>query len=388
MSIFRAYHPLKPGPMKSHIQFLQIDLQFDAFRIAFFCFLSALVVTLILIPPIIQFVKRYRLYDIPDHRKEHSTPIPTMGGIAILGGMLTALMLWFPFAPNTTTIVFFLSIGILCAMGIMDDIRDLSAKYKLMIEFVLALMIAMSGIRIESFNGLFGIYELPISAQYTFTVIAIVGVTNAFNLIDGIDGLAGGLGFMSLSTLGIFLTTMGEIQIAMIAFAMAGALMGFLYFNFNPAKIFMGDTGSLLLGFVVSILCIKLMQTGIATGSKLLPHAPVFVFGVVLIPVFDTLRVFAQRLWNGHSPFYADRTHIHHLLTNGGFSHAFATRVICILHASILMQVYWMKNIRMELTLLFVLALMLIATVGLNQLGLLKKRGKVKKMYEEFELRA
>ena len=136
----------------------------------------------------------------------------------------------------------------------MDDVRDLSAKYKFLIQFGLALLMALGGVRIESFHGLFGIYELPLTAQYTFTIVAIVGITNAFNLIDGIDGLAGGLGFMSLTTIGIFLTMNGQTDVALIAFAMAGGILAFLYFNFNPAKIFMGDTGSLVLGFTIAVL--------------------------------------------------------------------------------------------------------------------------------------
>src|SRR4029079_19348538 len=127
----------------------------------------------------------------------------------------------------------------------------------------------------------------------------ITGITNAFNLIDGIDGLAGGLGFMSLVTLGIFLTLCGDANNAVVAFALGGGLLGFLYYNFNPAKIFMGDTGSLVLGFVTAVLCIRLIQLNIAVQSPILPHVPVFALSVVAIPVFDTLRVFALRIWSG-----------------------------------------------------------------------------------------
>ena len=132
----------------------------------------------------------------------------------------------------------------------MDDLKDLSAKYKLAIQIGLASIITLSGIRITSFDGLFGINELPLYSQYTFTILAIVGITNAFNLVDGIDGLAGGLGFMSLLTIGIFLTISGDTQGALIAFALAGGILGFLHYNFSPAKIFMGDTGSLVLGLL------------------------------------------------------------------------------------------------------------------------------------------
>src|SRR6185503_12393696 len=191
---------------------------------------------------------------------------------------------------------FFFSIIVLFGLGIMDDLKDLSAKYKFIIQFGLAALIALSGIRITSFNGLFGIQDLNLSAQYTLTILAIVGITNAFNLIDGIDGLAGGLGFMSLLTIGLFLTMSGDGNTALIAFALGGAVLAFLYFNFNPARIFMGDTGSLVLGFVIAVLGIRLMQVNLHAAKPVLPHAPVFVFGIVLIPVFDTLRVFGIRI--------------------------------------------------------------------------------------------
>jgi UDP-N-acetylmuramyl pentapeptide phosphotransferase/UDP-N-acetylglucosamine-1-phosphate transferase len=188
-----------------------------------------------------------------------------------------------------------------------------------------------------------GIHELPEMAQYTFTVLAIAGITNAFNLIDGVDGLAGGLGFMSLMLLGLFLTLSGDTAMGIIAFALGGGLLGFLYYNFNPARIFMGDTGSLVLGFVIAVLCVRIIQLNPDNGSTFLPHAPVFAFSIVAVPVFDTIRVFAIRLWQGRSPFSPDKNHIHHLLTANGWSHQFTAKAICIVHAIILLAGYMVK---------------------------------------------
>jgi len=364
--------------MKSHLYLylLQIDIHFHDYKFALISLVTAFVVTLIVIPPIIILVKKYGLYDIPDARKEHLSPIPTMGGIAIMTGMMTAIFLWFPFSRQTGQICFFFSITILFGLGIMDDLKNLSARYKFIIQIGLALLIAVSGIRITSFNGLFGINELSHTAQYTITILAIVGITNAFNLIDGIDGLAGGLGFMSLITIGLFLTMSGDINTALIAFALAGAILAFLYFNFNPAKIFMGDTGSLILGFVIAVLCIRLIQVDIFTERSVLPHAPVFVLGIVLIPVFDTLRVFAMRLWKGKSPFMADKTHIHHLLTTTGFSHGFAAKLICLIHGFVLIEVYWLRDLRQELILLILIAFMLLTFVCLKNIHLLFRKNE------------
>jgi UDP-N-acetylmuramyl pentapeptide phosphotransferase/UDP-N-acetylglucosamine-1-phosphate transferase len=360
--------------MKSHFYPLQIELYFRDYKFALLCFITAFIVTLLTIPPIISLIKKYRLYDLPNARKEHKSPVPTMGGIAIVAGMMMALFLWFPFTTEITQVSFFFSITVLLGLGIMDDLKDLSAKYKFVIQAGLAALIALSGIRITSFDGLFGINELPLMAQYTFTLLAIVGITNAFNLIDGIDGLAGGLGFMSLVTLGLFLTISGDINTALIAFALAGGILAFLYFNFNPARIFMGDTGSLLLGFVIAVLSIRLLQVNNAMTTPVLAHGPVFILSIVLIPVFDTLRVFAIRIWKGKSPFEADKTHIHHLLTNNGFSHGFAAKLICFLHGFILMEVFWLRGIKQELVLVIMIVLMLLFIVLLRNLHLMVKR--------------
>ena len=360
--------------MNNHFHLLQLDLYFHDYKSALLCFITAFVVTLIAIPPIIHLVKKYQLYDLPNARKEHAEPIPTMGGIAIVAGMMMAMFLWFPFSNQMAQVSFFFSIVVLFALGIMDDLKDLSARYKFLIQISLAALIALSGIRITSFDGLFGIYELPVTAQYTFTILVIAGITNAFNLIDGIDGLAGGLGFMSLITLGMFLTMSGDVNTALIAFALAGALFSFLYFNFNPAKIFMGDTGSLVLGFVIAVLSIRLMQVNVMIPNPIILNAPVFVLGIVLIPVFDTIRVFAFRIWKGKSPFEADRTHIHHLLTNQGFSHGFAAKLICFLHGFILIEVYWLRVLKPELILIILVAFMLVAIALLKNMGILLRK--------------
>lgn len=354
--------------MRIHSYLLQASLQLNDYKFALLCLISAFVVTLLTIPIIIHLLNRYKLYDVPNDRKEHLAPVPTMGGIAIVAGMVMALLLWFPFVRDIRQVCFFFSIVTLFGLGIMDDLKDLSAKYKFIIQIALATLIAISGIRINSFDGLFGIYELPLSAQYTFTILAIVCITNAFNLIDGIDGLAGGLSFMSLITLGLFLTISGDSSTALIAFALAGGTLGFLYFNFNPARIFMGDTGSLVIGFVVAVLCIQLMRINVLSPQPVLSHAPMFVFGIVLIPVFDTIRVFASRIWKGRSPFEADKTHIHHLLTNQGFSHVFAIRVIYFIHAVVLIEAYLLQSMRPEWMLLLSFAFMMTVTMCLRKI--------------------
>ena len=183
---------------------LQIDFDFRSYKVGMLCFVTAFVIAMLLIPPLIKLIIRFKLYDHPDLRKEHNMPIPTMGGIAVCAGMIVACLLWFQFSKDFFTISFFFSILVLMVIGVMDDLNDLRARNKLVLQLGLASLIAFSGVRITSFNGILGVHELPVTAQYTITILAITGITNAFNLIDGIDGLAGGLGFMSLIILGLF----------------------------------------------------------------------------------------------------------------------------------------------------------------------------------------
>lgn len=182
---------------------------------------------------------------------------------------------------------------------------------------------------------------------------------------------------MSLIILGLFLTMSGDANTALIAFALAGGILAFLYFNLNPARIFMGDTGSLVLGFVIAVLCIRLIQMNAVALNPVLPHVSVIVLSIVLIPVFDTLRVFTIRIWNGKSPFVADKTHIHHLLTNQGFSHAFAAKLICFFHGFILLEAYWLRGIRQEFAVLTIFVIMLLITQLLKKISIVVRPQKM-----------
>lgn len=360
--------------MKNQPSLFQLEIFLQQNKFALLSFITAFLITMICIPPTISFIHKYKLFDVPNARKEHKNPIPTLGGIAIVAGLFSAILLWFPFNTEPAMISFFLAVLILFLLGIFDDLRDLSARYKFTVQIALATLMAVSGIRITSFEGLFGIYELPLSTQYTMTILAITGITNSFNLIDGIDGLAGGLAFMSLMVLGFFLTLSSDGHTALIAFALAGGLLAFLYFNLNPARIFMGDTGSLVTGFIIAILCIRLLQVNISLVKPVISNGPVFTLGIVMIPVFDALRVFAIRIWRGSSPFQADRTHIHHLLTRQGFSHAFASALIYILHALILFETIWLKSLTKEWTLIMMVLLMLLAIAVFRVLAALLEK--------------
>lgn len=353
--------------MNNQLYLLQVHLPLMDYKFPLLSFVTAFIITLLSIPPLIALINHYKLYDIPNARKLHKSPVPTMGGIAIVAGLGISILLWLPLQAEPAQVAFFFAVLALLIVGVMDDLKDLSAKYKFAVQLSIAALVALSGVRITSFNGLFGIETLPLYSQYFFTVLAIAGIINAFNLVDGIDGLAGGLAFMSLITLGLFLSFSGDVNTALIAFALAGGVLAFLYFNFNPARIFMGDTGSLVIGFIIAVLCIRLLQVNTFANHPVLPNAPVFVLGIVLVPVFDTLRVFALRTWKGGSPFQADRTHIHHLLTNNGFNHVFSVRVICFIHALVLIEVFVLRNMKQEFALLLLIAFMMLASLILKK---------------------
>lgn len=280
-----------------------------------------------------------------------------MGGIAIAIGFLCSYLLWVPITWDAITISFTLGLIVLLCVGIMDDIKDLPARYKFIVQIAVAGLLAVSGLRIQDFGGIMGIHELPLAAQYTCTIFMIVGITNAYNLIDGINGLAGSLAFMGLVTLGIFLQMAGDSSSSLLAFALAGAILGFLYFNLDPAKIFMGDTGSLLLGFVIAVLTIKLMNGHVVLPNNVPVQETIVALGIVLIPVFDTARVFLQRIWRGGSPFVADRTHLHHHFTNKGIGHAITCASILVINGIVLLIALQLQhknpNIAVLLLLLF-----------------------------------
>jgi UDP-GlcNAc:undecaprenyl-phosphate GlcNAc-1-phosphate transferase len=301
-------------------------------------FLLAFLVCLGLTPLLIYFSKRKGLLDVPNQRASHETPTPTLGGLPIFVGLITVILFCIGLHDCGNIVVLILSLFVLLGTGILDDILSLKASLRLFIQLALGLAIASQGLRFTSMHGLLGIHELPIILQYVVTVFFIVAITNAFNLIDGIDGLAGGLGFINMLVMGFFFVTQNQRIDYVICFGMAGALLAFLFFNFKEARIFMGDTGSLILGFLTAYLCLKIfvsVDTGnlIPTGSSKIT----MIFGLVLVPTYDMLRVSIQRLLKRKSPFSADKTHIHHLLTRTGMKHTRAALSLYVVHVLVLL---------------------------------------------------
>ena len=264
--------------------------------------------------------------DVPNHRKVHSCPMPKSGGIAMALGALIPVLLWAPGGEFVRAVL--IGAGIVVFFGLMDDFRDLGYKAKFTGQCAAALIVIIyGGVKIKSLGMLLpGDMLLSDWLAIPLTLIVIVGVTNAVNLSDGLDGLAGGSSLLSFLCIG-YLAYLGEnIVIAMMSVAVIGAIFGFLRFNTYPANLFMGDSGSQLLGFSGITLLLALAQG----NTPLSPILPLIVLG---FPVLDTLTVMSERLAEGRPPFIADKNHFHHKLMRLGFFHTEAVFIIYILQA-------------------------------------------------------
>lgn len=305
----------------------------------------SLILALVLIPVIRNIAIKVNLVDKPNYRKVHLTPIPLVGGISIALVVLIAIFISnFRFAFLKEYFPILASAMVLLIVGVIDDKKDISAKYKLIIQFLLALIIAFSGIRITSLYGVFGVYEIIIWQQYLITVLVITGVVNAFNLMDGVDGLIGGLsllGFLIFFFMGIYFN---DNNLAFFSILFIGAVSGFLRFNLGRKKIFMGDSGSLFIGFILITEAIKFLQKQDINKEHSCSYIVLLLILFFSIPVFDSLRVYMGRIKRGNSPFSADKSHLHHLLLGVGFSHKKTTFTISAIFIFVLLTETFMQS--------------------------------------------
>ncbi|MBQ9012984.1 MAG: undecaprenyl/decaprenyl-phosphate alpha-N-acetylglucosaminyl 1-phosphate transferase [Bacilli bacterium] len=311
------------------------------------------VICLIITPIVIKFSKKFNLVDIPkDERRVHSKPMPRVGGIAIVISMLLGLGIYYIITRNIPSIAlnkkflgYLLGGIVIFAMWLIDDIVNLKARYKFLFQLAAAFIVYLFGIRISGIKIPFiytdiinfGWLDLPI------TLLWIIGITNAINLIDGLDGLAAGISAISATALLIiFITTSASLEAIVITAVLVGATLGFLPYNFNPAKTFMGDVGSNYLGFTLATVSIL----GLAKGYTILAIiVPIIALGV---PIFDTLFAMIRRFLKGQPMLSPDGAHIHHRLIKRGFSQRQAviflytvTSILCILAVTIISADIW-----------------------------------------------
>ena len=322
-------------------------------------------------PAIIRVFRSIGLLDKPDKRKIHSESTPSLGGIAIFSGILLALIFSLSIVEIAYEKYFLAGTVLIFLLGVRDDLSSLQAYHKLIIQLFSAfLVVNLGGVKIEGLNGLFGVTNFPWYLDEIFSVFIIVVMTNAFNLIDGIDGLAGSIALVISSFLGWVAFQSGNYTDANFAFAIAGASLAFLLYNWYPSKVFMGDTGSMVFGFMLTTLMIKFLTTPIPPSVITAPVAT--SLGLFVLPVYDTLRVLIIRFYTGKSPLAPDRNHTHHVLLKLGMNHAQSTIWLISYNVAIILFTIAFQGIG-ELWIMFVM------TVSTVTIGALLDRKLIKR---------
>lgn len=326
-------------------------------------FLIGLLLVYYTIPVIVRISIAKKLYDLPNERKVNLKVIPNLGGIALfigisVGSLIGILKNSFPdwrFISSSMIILFFI--------GIKDDILIISAMKKFAAQFLCALILIVLGdIRLTHFHGILGINEINYSFSVLVSLFAIIGTINAINLIDGIDGLAAAIGILASLVFGTIFFMTDQVNYAVLCAATLGSLIAFFAYNVfgTTNKIFMGDTGALILGLILSVCAIYFNETLVVGNENLVRTAPVLTLAILAVPIFDIVRLFIGRILNAKSPFSADMNHIHHKFLKLGFSHLKSTVVIFMSNLLIVDIIWWFRAEQNQ-TLLFILLIMISA---------------------------
>ncbi len=316
----------------------------NAIQVILLSFVTAFTLTYFAIPSIIHLARAKNLMDEPGERRSHTVSTPSLGGIGIFAGSIFSIVLWTPFQDFGDLQYILCSFIIIFLIGAKDDISPMAANKKLIAQIIAAsILVLKSNIMLSGLYGLFGVdQDLPYWIMVLVSIFTILVIMNAFNLIDGINGLAGSVGVLIIGTLGCWFFLVDKLEFATLSFATTGAVMAFLRYNFSPARIFMGDTGSLLIGLISAILVIEFIDLNYSMDPQhpyRFDAIPAVAIGIMIIPLFDTLRVFVTRMIRGRSPFSPDRSHIHHLLIDFGYSHMKATSILVFVNVSFIVLV-------------------------------------------------
>ena len=346
-------------------------------------FLLATIISYLSVRPIVDLSMAKGLVDKPGERASHKKPTATLGGIAIFAGFMLAAMIFSPYGSILE--LRFITAGVLLMffIGVKDDLFIISPFNKLAAQIVAAIiLIDFAGIRLTSLHGFLGVTELNYHVSLYLTIFVIIVIINAFNLIDGIDGLAAGVGILVSITFGVWFYLTKQYPFAILTAALAGALIGFLRYNVwgRHNKIFMGDTGSLILGFIIAVFVIQFNQSNLKISGDLfyIKASPAVSFAILIIPLYDTMRVFIARICRKQSPFKADRGHMHHKLLELGFSHAKSSLILVIINLVFIILAYFLQKIGILYLMLVILSLATI--LSFIPIYLLKKQGKTQNL--------
>ncbi len=301
----------------------------------FLAFIVALSTTAALIPLLARWAPLLGLTDKPGPRKVHHAPVPRVGGLAMAAGMALPTLLTVPLIPAVRGIL--LGLAVLLIFGLWDDRVTLGYRTKFLGQaLAAALCMAVGGVRIGAVT-IGTVNVLPGGLSTVVTFLFLIGITNAVNMADGLDGLAGGMVLLCLCAIAIFASAAGKPNVTALCLIEGGTVLGFLRFNTHPARIFMGDSGSQILGFTVGAAALLATQ---GDNSTISPALPLLLLG---LPILDTVTVMARRIGAGRSPFAADRNHLHHRLLGLGFAHREAVATVYLLQAGLVLLAYFLR---------------------------------------------
>lgn len=353
-------------------------------------FLTAFAVTYYVIPSIIRIATEKGLTDEPGERRSHTMSTPSLGGIGIFAGTLFSVIAWIPYQLFGGLQYILCSCIVVFLIGVKDDIIPSRPVKKLLGQiFAAGILVHAAEVRLTSLYGIFGITELSLIASYLLSVFTIIVIINAFNLIDGVNGLTGVISIVAASGFGAWFFFAGHSEYTILSCALIGSTVAFLKYNWTPAKIFMGDTGSLLLGLLMSVLTIKFIEYHLEVPPgemHYMPAGPAAAIGALIVPLFDTLRVFITRAVRGRSPLQPDRNHIHHLLVDLGLNHVQTTMVLGTIAVLFIGLAIALQSLGNFVSVAMMIGLALIGSVALSIQ--VKRRQAALKKKEEAKLQA
>ena len=334
-------------------------------------FIAALAASVWIFPKVLQIALNKNIVDNPDARKLQRVPVPVLGGMVVMFGILVALCVADLFVDCSGMYTIVLAMSIMLFIGTMDDILDISSVMRFILEILIALMIIYTcDYSLDNLHGLWNIGALSSWVSVPLTVVTVVGIINAINLIDGVDGYSSGYCMMACVTFGVFFYLVGDMPMTMLAIVCAAALIPFFLHNVfgRASKMFIGDGGTLLMGCVMSVFVLNILKSSThcesycSEGLGLVP----FTLAVLCVPVFDTVRVMTMRILRKTSPFKADKTHLHHLFIELGFSHIGTTVSILTLNSLVVLgwSVSFYCGASIDWQLYIVIALSMLVTVG------------------------
>ena len=333
--------------------------------------LVALVATNWIHPYILKVAKEKNIVDNPDARKLQRTPVPVLGGLNVVFGILAGIMTFNLFGNFNDLLPMFASIIIILIVGMLDDMISLSPKVRFVIEIALVLyLIYTTDCLLGNFHGLWGFETIHRYIAVPLTVVACVGIINAINLIDGVDGYSSGYSIISSILFGVMFYALGDMRMVTLAAIVAVSLLPFFLHNVfgKSSKMFIGDAGTLSLGIVFSVFVISIISTpaSVVATTPTLGLVP-FTMAVLCVPIFDTVRVMSARMLRGKSPFHPDKTHLHHLFIELGFSHIGTTMSIITLNLLVVAAWYaaYTCGCSVDLQFYLVVALGILITVVL-----------------------